>query len=112
MSSRRRDRKPKPAAAPPAGNTIPAIAQRAPERRPLPQWQWRTFPVFFMFALGLFLGVFVGVPSGIASEAGDTQLPQLVAFLVAAILLGLALSHLVVRWLLSRGFVRQRPRGK
>jgi hypothetical protein len=77
----------------------------------MPNWQWRTFPVFFMFAAGLFIGVFVGVPSGIAAEAGNST-PQFVLFLASAMLLGLALSHVVVRWLLSRGFVKPRPRAR
>ncbi len=108
MSNRRRSRGSRPAS--PAGkHSIPELAEAAPERQPLPQWRWRAFPVFFMFSVGLFFGVFVGVPAGIAGEAGN-NVPQYVVFLGSAILLGLALSHVVVRWLLSRGIAGPRPK--
>ena len=85
----------------------PAI-ERGPIQ-PFPSWHWRTFPVYFTFALGLFIGVFVGVPSGIANEHGN-GVPALVMFLIAAILLGAGLSRFTTRWLLGRNWVR--PRAK
>jgi hypothetical protein len=87
--------------------------QRPPvERGPIqamPTWAWRTFPVFFAFALGLFVGVFVGVPSGIANEQGN-GVPALIIFLGAAIILGFALSRITTRWLLARNWPKPRPR--
>lgn len=76
---------------------------------PLPAWRWRTFPVYFAFAMGLFLGVYAGAIAGIVNENGN-NVPMLVVFLVAAIMLGLGLSRLTTRWMMSRNWIKPRPR--
>lgn len=80
---------------------------------PMPEWRWRTFPVFFAFALGLFLGTWAGVAAGIASQGSDgTTLPMNLLFILSAVLLGLALSRFMTRWLISHQWVKPRARGK
>jgi hypothetical protein len=86
----------------------------APQRQgyvpvPLPAWRWRTFPVYFAFALGLFLGVYAGAIAGIVNENGN-NVPMLAVFLIAAVLLGLGLSRLSTRWMMSRNWIKPRPR--
>ena len=81
-------------------------AERGPVQA-FPNWQWKTFPVFFALAVGLFIGVFVGIPAGIANEHGNT-IPSLVMFLVAAILLGAGLSRFTTRWMLARNWPKRK----
>ena len=92
-----------PAAAP--------VAAKATGPTPLPDWNWRTFPVFFALSIGLFLGVYLGVLVNEVNDSGNGW-PMLVAFLGVAILVGLGLSRLTTRWMMSRNWVKPKPQKK
>jgi hypothetical protein len=77
---------------------------------PLPEWRWRTFPVYFAFALGAFIAAYVGVLAGIAEERSGNQTPVLVLFVSVALLMGFGMSRITTRWLLTRRFARNRNR--
>jgi hypothetical protein len=65
--------------------------------------QWRTFPVYFAFALGAFIGLELGLLSA--------NLPEFYALSISvglAIMLGLGLSRLTTRWLLQRRLIKAR----
>lgn len=83
--------------------------QTAAERvlRPLPDWKWRTFPVYFAFALGAFVGLYLGL----IAAAGPAWLGTAV-FVTVAIMLGLGLSRLTTRWLVTRDWMRRREKRK
>ncbi len=68
----------------------------------MPEWRWRTFPVFFAFALGGFAGLYMGI---FASES-----PGFFVFASAfwAVLLGLGFSRFTTRWIMSRQWARRR----
>lgn len=86
-----------------------AIAPGSPAAQPqqpsLPQWRWRTFPVFLSAALALFVGVQVGAAVGAADGTG----PYTIASMVTALILSFGLSRLVTRWMQRRGWIRPRP---
>ena len=71
---------------------------------PLPKWNWRTFPVYFAFAVGGFLGLYMGLIAG--ATANETV--QLVFFVFWALLLGFGLSRLTSRWMMSRSWGQRR----
>ena len=104
MSTRaRRKRSPSPNApsAQPAVTT-PAVTGMQPI--PMPAWHWRTFPVYFAFAIGGFLGLYMGLIAGATSNSTIT----IVSFAFWAILLGFGFSRFTSRWMMSRGWARQR----
>ena len=68
----------------------------------MPQWKWRTFPVYFAFAIGGFLGMYSGI---IIAQANDAT--QAIGFAFWAIILGFGLSRFTSMWLLSRGWTRK-----
>ena len=72
---------------------------------PMPNWHWRTFPVFMAFAVGGFLGLYMGL---LAGATGGDSVFTMVAFVFWALLLGFGLSRFVSRWMLSRGWSRAR----
>ncbi len=75
----------------------------------MPEWRWRTFPVFFAFAFGVFLGTWAGVSAGIISQGSDgNTLPMNLLFIFSAVLMGLALSRFLTRWIISRQWVKPR----
>ncbi|MEO8538439.1 MAG: hypothetical protein ABI577_01770 [bacterium] len=82
--------------------TAPAVAGMAP--MPMPHWQWRTFPVYFAFSIGGFLGLYMGLIAGATSNSTIS----IVAFSFWAILLGFGFSRFVSRWMMSKGWARQR----
>lgn len=92
-----------------AAPAAPASAARTPEPYivPLPEWRWRTFPVFAAFAFALLVGIWVGWACGVIYE--DNQTPTTVAFIVAALVAGFALSRLTTRFVISRRWVKPRP---
>jgi hypothetical protein len=92
-----------PSKAPP----VKPAATAAGGPRPLPQWRWRTFPVFFALSLGLFLGVFLGTAAAVASDNGN-DVAATIIFLASAAMLGLAFSRITVRWIVSRNWVKPR----
>jgi hypothetical protein len=86
----------------------PASTDDAPERAPpavpsrrglLPQWRWRTFPVFFAFAAGLLMASLVNAPpqNGLAAVI---QWASIFAF-------GYGLAHLVVTNVVVAGRMRR-----
>ena len=92
-----------------AGATATAT-QPAPklpfELQPMPTWRWRTLPVFFMFSVGAMIGLQIGL------IAGDTQNTGLFlgATTAIALMLGLGFSRLATRFLLSRQWIKPRPK--
>jgi hypothetical protein len=72
-------------------------------------WKWRTFPVYFAFALGAFLGLYMGILSEWARREGADWI-QTALFVAVAIMLGLGLSRLTTRWLIRRRLIRARQR--
>ncbi len=83
-------------------------APAAPRPLPLPEWKWRTFPVYFAFALGGFVGLYMGLIAG-ASE-GTAWFTFFSIFW--AVLLGAGFSRLSTRWILSRRWTRGQARRK
>jgi hypothetical protein len=88
-----------------------AAAEAPPEPRrdlpPLPEWRWRTFPVFAAAAVAAFLGVYIG---GIAAFAGTG--PFTVVSIITALPVGLALSRLVTRFMMTRRLIKPRARSR
>ncbi|MBI5947712.1 MAG: hypothetical protein HY875_06215 [Chloroflexi bacterium] len=109
MTTKRRERKtPRAAHAPAAaGSTQPQAGLP-----PLPPWHWRTFPVYFAGALGLFLGVYAGYLVGFVHAETGNGTPTLVLFVTAALLLGFGLSRLTSRLMITRRWVKPRPKRK
>lgn len=89
-----------------ARQQTPGVSSEPVEILPLPKWKWRTFPVFFAFALGLFLGSYFGVLAGDIQARNDNPALVWVLFVVSALLLGLAFSRFTTRWMLSRRIYR------
>ncbi len=73
-------------------------------RPPLPEWRWRTLPVFAALSVGLFTGIILG------SAVTGTGIAGTVVFLIVAGMLGLSVSRLLTRLLMRRGFIRPRAR--
>lgn len=71
----------------------------------MPNWKWKTFPVYFAFSVGGFIGLYFGV---IVQAAGNSALTYGV-FVAFALLLGFGLSRLTTRFLISRNWVKPRP---
>ena len=66
--------------------------ERAPPR-PFPDWRWRTFPVFFAFAVG-------ALAMALLTALAPWAFP---AFLIAAVfLLAFGLAHVATRVLIAR----------
>jgi len=102
-TARRRTRKPRSSTPAEAAHPLaPAAARAAAAMAP---WRWRTFPVYFAFALGGFLGLYMGIISEwIKNPAAST-----VVFGFWAILLGFGLSRFTTRFLINRNWVKPRP---
>ncbi len=79
---------------------------------PLPVWRWRTFPVYFAGALGLFIGVYVGYLVGFVHAETDNGTPTLVVFVTASLLVGFGLSRVTSRFMITRRWVKPRPKRK
>ena len=107
MSTRTR-RKRTPSSATPSiqQSTTPAVTGMQP--LPMPVWRWRTFPVYFAFSVGGFLGLYMGLIAGATSNSTVTM----VAFVFWAILLGFGFSRFTSRWMMSKGWARQRAARK
>lgn len=75
-----------------------------------PQWKWKTFPVYFAAALALFVGVYVGYLAGYLQFEEDNATVGMVAFIVSAIFLGFGFSRLTTRLMMSRQWIKPRPR--
>ena len=92
-----------------AGETraaAPTIPRPVFEPKPLPDWRWKTFPVFFALAAGGFIGLYAGIVVQAANNAAISTL----VFVAFALPLGFGFSRLSTRWLLSRRLVRARAK--
>lgn len=89
------------------------IADAPPIRRygTMAQWNWRTFPVFFALALGLFAGVYMGILAEYARSNGN-GMPMNVVFITTALFFGFALSRVTSRFLVNRGIIKPRARNQ
>lgn len=96
--ARKRRRGRTAAASRPAQATPARQAAIAPAGRALPQWKWRTFPVFFAFVAGLLVASIINPPNGDAGYA--LQLGALAAF-------GYGLAHLFVTNVIVAGRLRR-----
>ncbi len=102
MATKRRERRARQGGGAPVTEPAPQVAVTLP----MPVWQWKTFPVFFAFAVGAFVGVYAGF---IAGAVGD-ETASLVMFIAVAVLLGFALSRFTTRWMMAHNWVRPRKR--
>jgi hypothetical protein len=93
-------------AARPAGATQATTNAPPWEPTPLPEWRWMTVPVFFMFSLGGFLGLEIGI---VAGSVGNSRAISAVSVLFA-LMFGLAFSRVTTRFLISRRWIKPRPR--
>lgn len=79
----------------------PAPATTPP---PLPEWNWRTMPVFIALSVGLFVGLYLGV------AVSGTGIVATIVFLVIAGMLGISVARYVMRLLMQRGIIKPQPR--
>ena len=78
----------------------------------MPEWHWRTFPVYFAFAVGGFLGLYMGtIAAGVEHSNGNSTV-LMVCFGIWAILVGFGFSRLTSRFMMSRGWARPRSARK
>jgi peptidoglycan/LPS O-acetylase OafA/YrhL len=83
-----------------AGAGAARPAARIDRESVLPQWQWRTFPVFFAFVTGMLVAFFVNE---------GTVNPLAFLLLLAALLgFGYCLAHILVTNFIVAGRVRRR----
>lgn len=99
--ARKRKRARTAAASRPAQTTPARQAAQAPPGRAIPQWKWRTFPVFFAFVAGVLVASIINPPSGNAGYA--VQLVALAGF-------GYGLAHLFVTNVIAAGRLRRQRR--
>lgn len=93
------------------GGTATSSARSVdPVLTPMPNWHWRTFPVYFALSAGLMVGVYFGWIAGYVASNNGNQTPTTVTFIVAALLFGFALSRFTTRWVISRRWIRARSR--
>lgn len=78
----------------------------------LPVWRWKTFPVYFAFALGGFIGAYAGYITGFVHSDSGNSVPSTVMFGVAALLLGFGVAKIGVRGLMGWGVIRPSARRK
>ncbi len=71
----------------------------------MPDWKWKTFPVYFALSMGGFIGLYFGV----LVQAAENSALTYAVFVVFALLLGFGLSRLTTRFLISRNWVKPRP---
>lgn len=100
MSAKRR--RSRGSASPQAG----AGSHEAPKLTPLPEWRWRTFPVYLAFATGGFVGLYMGIIA--ANNTGFFFF----ASTFWALLVGLGFSRVSTRWIISRNWARRSKREK
>ncbi len=81
-----------------------AAKQQQPAPPPLPEWRWRTMPVFIALSVGLFVGLYLGM------LATGTGIAATVIFVIVAGMLGLSASRYVMRLLMQRGIIKPQVR--
>ncbi len=103
MSTRkRRGRQPGPPSAGVTGGAGRQPAAAGAGKGTMPPWKWRTFPVFFAFALGGFVGLYMGIFSA--------ESPGFFVFASAfwAVILGLGFSRITTRWIANKSLARRK----
>jgi hypothetical protein len=115
MSRKRRNRRERSAsseaeAAVDSPAAVPVTEAR--EKPPLPDWKWKTFPVYFALSLGLFVGAYAGYVTGFIHSDSGNSLPSTIMFGIAAVLLGFGVARLGVRGLMGWGVIRPTPKRK
>lgn len=113
-ATKRRSRRQRPTTTSPVTGAQPAAVSERDDRGmvlPLPEWKWRTFPVYFALTLGLMVGVWAGSAAGVNAEDGDDQ-PLMILFIVSALLFGFALSRLTTRLMLSKQWIKPRRKSR
>ena len=91
-----------------------AAAQSGGSNQPAPPgpiWKWRTFPVYFAFALGAFIGLYAGILGSALQDEGEGWFLT-ATFIGVAIMLGLGFSRLSTRWLMDRNWIKPRSARK
>ena len=111
MSTRRRSKAPRSAATAVAPVAVQSPARHTPvvggaTRLTAPTYRWRQFPVYFALVLGLFIGLELGLVAGWL----ESSLLTTIFSVGVAILLGFGIARLVVVWMVSRNWVKPRPR--
>ena len=76
------------------------------EPKPMPDWKWKTFPVFFALAIGGFIGLYMGI---VVQAANNSKVSTFV-FVAFALPLGFGFSKLSTRFVLSRRIVKLRAK--
>ncbi|MGH2634290.1 MAG: hypothetical protein ACRDG3_12830 [Tepidiformaceae bacterium] len=85
-------------------STAKGSSGRYIEPKPMPDWKWKTFPVFFALAIGGFVGLYMGI---VVQAANNSEVSTFV-FVAFALPLGFGFSKLSTRWVLSRRIVKLR----
>ena len=70
----------------------PQAVTRQGEEQPSLGWQWRTFPVFFAFATGLFVASFLAPIFPVNAAV----------FYLSLVGVAFGLAHILTRWLAAR----------
>jgi len=105
-TTKRRTRRERPA----RGTAVPAPAGPGPQQAAArPTWKWRTFPVYFAFSVALFIGVYAGVLAQYLGTHGNGTF-AMVIFIVSALLMGFGLSRITTQFLISRNWIKPRPK--
>jgi hypothetical protein len=69
---------------------------------PVPQYKWKTFPVYFAFWLGALIFLWLGI---IAGATGNTTFSTVVQ-VVVALFLGFGMARLVTTWMREHNWVK------
>jgi len=89
-----------------SATTAKGSSGRYIEPKPMPDWKWKTFPVFFALAIGGFIGLYMGI---VVQAANNPKVSTFV-FVAFALPLGFGFSKLSTRWVLSRRIVKLRAK--
>ena len=85
-----------------------ATAEGANARPPLPEWKWKTFPVYFAFWAAALIFLELGI---IAGDTGQSTFTTVVT-VVVALFLGFGVARLTTTWLRQHDWVKARPKGR
>jgi hypothetical protein len=104
-TKRRQRRAREQQAAAPQGAPSAAPGPVAGVRPPVPEYKWKTFPVYFAFWLGALIFLQLGI---IAAAVGGVFYVAVGA--IVAMFLGFGVARLVVNWMMRREWVKPRPK--
>jgi hypothetical protein len=91
---------------------IPGAAQTATPgpaatpKPPVPEFKWKTFPVYFAFWLGALIFLELGIIAGATGNSAFTT----VISAVVALFLGFGVARLAVNWMMRHNWVKPRPK--